>query len=145
MNPTGVDPLARAQFWQLIQRIRQTRPQMSVIVATAYMDEAQGFDWLVAIDAGRILATGTPLDLLASTQSQSLEEAFIQLLPEEKKKGYQPVEIPALELSSTASYAIEAKDLTIRFGDFTAVDHVNFKVRQGEIFGFLGSMAVAKP
>ncbi len=141
---TGVDPLARAQFWQLIQRIRQTRPQMSVIVATAYMDEAQGFDWLVAMDAGRVLATGTPLDLLASTQSQSLEEAFIQLLPEEKKKGYQPVEIPALELSSTASYAIEAKDLTIRFGDFTAVDHVNFKVQQGEIFGFLGSNGCGK-
>lgn len=42
---TGVDPLARAQFWELINHIRSVRPQMSVIVATAYMDEAQGFDW----------------------------------------------------------------------------------------------------
>jgi len=33
---------------------------MSVIVATAYMDEAQRFDWLVAMDAGKVLATGSP-------------------------------------------------------------------------------------
>src|SRR5690606_32394767 len=36
---TGVDPLARSQFWELIARIRANRPQMSVLVATAYMDE----------------------------------------------------------------------------------------------------------
>src|SRR5574337_749430 len=41
---TGVDPLARAQFWELIARMRRQRPQMSVLIATAYMDEAQGFD-----------------------------------------------------------------------------------------------------
>src|SRR5699024_11906947 len=43
---TGVDPLARAQFWDLIDRIREDRPEMSVIVATAYMDEAERFKWL---------------------------------------------------------------------------------------------------
>ena len=53
---TGVDPLARKQFWDLIERIRIERPSMSVIVATAYMDEAQRFDWLVAMDDGKILA-----------------------------------------------------------------------------------------
>ena len=37
---TGVDPLSRRQFWELINSIRARRPQMSVIVATAYMDEA---------------------------------------------------------------------------------------------------------
>ncbi len=57
---TGVDPLARSQFWDLIEHIRTERPGMSVIVATAYMDEAERFDWLVAMDAGRVLATGTP-------------------------------------------------------------------------------------
>ena len=57
---TGVDPLARRQFWELIARVRIRRPQMSVLVATAYMDEAEGFDWLVAMNAGKVLATGTP-------------------------------------------------------------------------------------
>jgi len=44
----------------LIGSIRATRPGMSVIVATAYMEEAERFDWLVAMDAGQVLATGTP-------------------------------------------------------------------------------------
>jgi len=47
---TGVDPLSRRQFWELIDRIRSRREGMSVLVATAYMDEAEGFDWLVAMD-----------------------------------------------------------------------------------------------
>lgn len=57
---TGVDPLARSQFWDLIARIRNERPRMSVIVATAYMEEADRFDWLVAMDQGRVLAQGSP-------------------------------------------------------------------------------------
>jgi ribosome-dependent ATPase len=60
---TGVDPLSRRQFWELIDRIRAEPPGMSVLVATAYMEEAEGFDWLVAMDAGRVLATGTPAEL----------------------------------------------------------------------------------
>jgi ribosome-dependent ATPase len=60
---TGVDPLSRRQFWELIERIRSRRSGMSVIVATAYMEEAEQFDWLVAMNAGRILATGSPADL----------------------------------------------------------------------------------
>ena len=141
---TGVDPLARAQFWDLIKRIRQDRPQMSVIVATAYMDEAQGFDWLVVMDEGQVLATGTPAELLARTASSSLEGAFIALLPEEKKRGYAPVEIPPLPDGGADDIAIEAQGLTMRFGDFTAVDHVNFRIRRGEIFGFLGSNGCGK-
>ncbi|MEG1455083.1 MAG: ATP-binding cassette domain-containing protein, partial [Comamonas sp.] len=140
---TGVDPLARAQFWDLIQRIRTTRPQMSVLVATAYMDEAQRFDWLVAMDDGQILATGTPAELLARTATQSLEAAFIALLPEAKKRDHAEVVIPPLQ-ADDADIAIEAKDLTMRFGDFVAVDHVNFRIRRGEIFGFLGSNGCGK-
>ena len=141
---TGVDPLARAQFWDLIKRIRQDRPQMSVIVATAYMDEAPGFDWLVVMDEGQVLATGTPAELLARTASSSLEGAFIALLPEEKKRGYAPVEIPPLPDGGADDIAIEAQGLTMRFGDFTAVDSVSLRIRRGEIFGFLGSNGCGK-
>ncbi|GAO25359.1 monosaccharide-transporting ATPase [Alicycliphilus sp. B1] len=140
---TGVDPLARAQFWDLIERIRRQRPGMSVMVATAYMDEAQRFHWLVAMDEGRVLATGAPQEMLARTGCSSLEDAFIALMPEEKKRGHQSVVIPPLQVDD-ADVAIEAQDLTMRFGAFTAVDHVNFRIRRGEIFGFLGSNGCGK-
>ena len=141
---TGVDPLARAQFWELIASIRQERPQMSVLVATAYMDEAQRFDWLVAMDDGQVLATGAPHELLERTGTSNLEAAFIGLLPEAKKRGHQPVEITPLALGDNAEVAIEAQGLTMRFGDFVAVDHVDFRIRRGEIFGFLGSNGCGK-
>lgn len=140
---TGVDPLARAQFWELIARIRRQRPSMSVMVATAYMDEAQGFDWLVAMDEGRILDTGTPAQLLERTASRSLETAFIALLPEQRKRGHAPVVIPPLQ-DDDQDIAIEAQNLTLRFGDFTAVKDVSFRIRRGEIFGFLGSNGCGK-
>ena len=140
---TGVDPLARAQFWDLIADIRSTQPGMGVLVATAYMDEAQRFDWIVTMDAGRVLATGTPAELLARTGSASLEQAFIQLLPEERRRGHAPVEIPPLQATQD-DIAIEAQGLTMRFGDFVAVDHVSLRIRRGEIFGFLGSNGCGK-
>ncbi|SUA58773.1 Uncharacterized ABC transporter ATP-binding protein YbhF [Oligella ureolytica] len=140
---TGVDPLARTQFWDLIDRIRGERSSMSVLVATAYMDEAQRFDWLVVMDEGKILATGTPTELLSRTDSGNLEEAFIKLLPEEKNRDHEPVVIPPLE-TDEEDIAIEAQGLTMRFGDFTAVDSVSFRIRRGEIFGFLGSNGCGK-
>ena len=54
---------------------------MSVIVATAYMEEAERFDWLVAMNAGEVLATGPPAELMAQGGRRTIEEAFIALLP----------------------------------------------------------------
>src|SRR5262245_53841160 len=140
---TGVDPLARRQFWELIDRIRIRRPTMSVLVATAYMDEAEGFEWLVAMNAGKVLTTGTPAEVRERTGEPTLEKAFIKLLPEEAKIGHKEPVITPLVPSGGAP-AIEATGLTQRFGTFTAVDHVNFKIEKGEIFGFLGSNGCGK-
>jgi ribosome-dependent ATPase len=141
---TGVDPLSRRQFWELIDRIRAARSGMSVLVATAYMEEASRFDWLVAMSEGRVLATGTPPDLLARARSRTLEEAFIALLPEAQRAGHRPVTIPPRAADSGEAPAIEAHDLTVRFGDFVAVDHVSLRIARGEIFGFLGSNGCGK-
>ncbi len=140
---TGVDPLSRRQFWELIGHLRARRPAMSVLVATAYMDEAEGFDWLVAMDAGRILATGSPAELKAGRATSTLEEAFVSLLPEDKRREHRALLIPPRPLQEGPP-AIEAHDLTRRFGQFTAVDHVSFRIERGEIFGFLGSNGCGK-
>jgi ribosome-dependent ATPase len=141
---TGVDPLSRGQFWDLINSIRARRPQMSVIVATAYMDEAERFDWLMAMDEGKIIATGTLNELLAKTGEPNLDEAFIALMPEAKRALHQKVVVRPRVASPDETPAIEAEGLTRRFGDFVAVDHVSFKIPPGEIFGFLGSNGCGK-
>src|SRR5690606_6391577 len=112
--------------------------------ATAYMDEAAGFDALVAMDGGRVLATGTPADLRRQTGTASLEEAFIALMPEEKRRLHRRVAIPPRPEAGTGEAAIEAEGLTMRFGGFTAVDKVSFRIPKGEIFGFLGSNGCGK-
>ena len=140
---TGVDPLSRREFWDLIASIRAAREGMSVLVATAYMEEAARFDWLAAMDAGRVLATDSPHGLLQATGAENLDAAFLRLLPEDERRSHRPVEIIPRD-GQDGEAAIEAQDLTMRFGDFTAVDRVQLRVKRGEIFGFLGSNGCGK-
>lgn len=140
---TGIDPLSRRQFWELIDRIRARRPGMSVLVSTAYMDEAERFDWLVAMNAGRILASGTPSGVREQAGARTLEAAFIALLPEAQRDGHHALVVPPRP-PHHAEIAIEANGLTRRFDGFTAVDNVSFRIERGEIFGFLGSNGCGK-
>ncbi|HWJ73134.1 MAG TPA: ribosome-associated ATPase/putative transporter RbbA [Kaistia sp.] len=140
---TGIDPLSRRQFWELIEGIRARRPGMSVIVATAYMDEAERFDWLAAMHDGRIIASGAPDEIRARAGETTLERAFVALLPEDIRAADTPLpDLPRIADDGTP--AIEAEGLTRRFGTFTAVDHVSFRIGRGEIFGFLGSNGSGK-
>ncbi len=140
---TGVDPLSRQQFWDLIDRIRRQRPAMSVIVASAYMDEAERFDWLAVMSAGKVIATGAPSEIRDGVAQPTLEKAFIALLPEQERIGHRDVVVPPRQVSKGPP-AIEARGLSRRFGDFTAVDSVDFRIERGEIFGFLGSNGCGK-
>lgn len=144
---TGVDPLARSRFWELIDGIRAVRPGMSVIVATAYLGEASRFAWLVAVDGGKVLATGTPAELLARTATDSLDGAFLALLPEARRRDHRPVVLPPLPTPAQGAapeLVIEATDLSKDFAGFQAVDHVSLAIRKGEIFGFIGSNGCGK-
>ncbi|WP_415233525.1 ribosome-associated ATPase/putative transporter RbbA [Pseudorhodobacter sp.] len=139
---TGVDPLSRRQFWDLIDAIRADRPQMSVLVSTAYMEEAARFGFLVAMDAGSILATGSPADLMERTKTETVEAAYVALLGGDVVQETAPA--PAHAVFEPGPPAIRAQNLTKRFGDFTAVDNVSFEIARGEIFGFLGSNGCGK-
>ncbi|MBW8301314.1 MAG: ribosome-associated ATPase/putative transporter RbbA, partial [Hydrogenophaga sp.] len=74
----------------------------------------------------------------------NLDKAFIALLPEEKRKGHGELSIPPRNPELDGEIAIEASHLSMRFGDFTAVNDVSFRIERGEIFGFLGSNGCGK-
>jgi len=140
---TGVDPLSRASSG--IDRSHSLSSRgMSVIVATAYMEEAERFDWLVAMNAGRVLATGSPAELKAATKATTVEDAFIALLPEQQRGGHQGLKIPPRRIFD-GEPIITAHDLTCRFGDFTAVDRVNFTIERVRYSGFSVRTAAARP
>ena len=84
---TGVDPLSRRQFWELIDRIRGRRPQMSVVVATAYMDEAERYAWLAAMDGGHLIATGSPAEIKSRVGAKDLEFGVHRALAGGKAEG----------------------------------------------------------
>lgn len=147
---TGVDPLSRSQFWTLLSQVRAHRPNMSLIVATAYMDEAERFDWVVAMDRGQPIASGTPRELKVRSGTTSLDAAFVSLLPEAARDpfdatpaGHVPTPTASI-MDARATAAIEAEGLTKRFGAFVAVDHVDLRIARGEIFGFIGSNGCGK-
>ena len=141
---TGVDPLSRRQFWTLVRELRAENPGMTVLVATAYIDEAEQFEQLLAMDDGRILAHGRTQEILAQSGCATLEQAYIKMLPEGKQTHWDDSRLPPFIPDDSLPPAMEAHNLSKRFGNFTAVNHVSFRICQGEIFGFLGSNGCGK-
>ena len=77
-EPTsGVDPLTRRQFWELIYEA--ARAGTTVLVTTHYMDEAEYCDRISIMVAGRIAALGTPQALKQDFRVASIDELFVQL------------------------------------------------------------------
>jgi ABC-2 type transport system ATP-binding protein len=82
-EPTsGVDPITRRHFWDFIRRL--TTEGVTVFVTTHYMDEAQHCDRVVMINAGRIVAAGTPgaivAEVLPDRPEADLNDAFVALM-----------------------------------------------------------------
>ncbi len=134
---TGIDPLSRLQFWDLVGDLRRRDPKLTIIVASSYMTEAEQFDRLLMMDGGRILAEGSPRELKARRGVATLDEAYVALLPPERRRGHVPFHAPP-HIAATDEPAVVARGLTRRFGHFTAVDGVEFSIPRGEIFGFVG-------
>ena len=139
---TGVDPLSRRQFWALVADLQRETAGMTVLVATAYIEEAEPFAQLWAMDAGKLLVNAPTREVMAG--HTNLEDAYIRLLPPEKQQGTGGLDLTPFVPDPRLPPAIEAHGLTKRFGDFTSVDNVNFTIQQGEIFGFLGSNGCGK-
>lgn len=90
-EPTsGVDPVARREFWRIISQLSLWG--VSVLVTTHFMSEAEYCDRLAIMAQGRLLALGSPGEIKARTRTDerpvpSLEDAFVSLLSLADKKG----------------------------------------------------------
>jgi ABC-2 type transport system ATP-binding protein len=75
-EPTnGVDPISRREFWDLLYRLHEQR--ILIVVATAYMDEAERCGRAHLLQEGRLLASGEPRELLAQAGVGSIDELFL--------------------------------------------------------------------
>jgi ribosome-dependent ATPase len=86
-EPTsGVDPLARDRFWELLIDLSRDR-NVTIFVSTHFMNEAARCDRIALMNSGRVLATDTPPGLVAARGAANLEEAFISYLEEASGAG----------------------------------------------------------
>ena len=122
---TGVDPVSRKEFWQMLHRLQERG--ITIVVSTPFMDEARQCDRIAFLQHGHIQGIDTPAVIL---------ERFKDILCP-----------PGLEHDTShqeAQTVIRVEQLVKTFGNFTAVDHISFEVKRGEIFGFLGANGAGK-
>ncbi|MCL2745367.1 MAG: ATP-binding cassette domain-containing protein [Planctomycetaceae bacterium] len=139
----GVDPISRRELRQIVQNL--LNDDVTVLWSTAYLDEAERLNDVLLLNEGKMLFFGNPKELMQQLGKVRFEDAFIELLGGERKK-----ESPFNKISPTKrvirdnEIVVEAKHLTKRFGNFTAVRDNNFAIRHGEIFGLLGPNGAGK-
>ena len=199
---TGVDPISRQEFWQIVRRVVEER-RTTVLLSTSYMDEAERCHRIALLHGGEIVAEGTPdavrsratgrfARLVAEPQAAAvrllraradvdstevlgdavhlrftgelrdieasltaagisiarlaveeprLEDVFLQLLSAGEPS---PGTMFAETRAAAAGTPVNCRDVTRRFGAFTAVDRVTLSLRQGEIYGLLGPNGAGK-
>jgi len=77
-EPTvGVDPLSRRELWQIVQQLVDTQG-LTVVLSTAYLDEAEKCSHVVVLHRGKVLAQGKPRDVTDLAQ----DRVFVAALPE---------------------------------------------------------------
>jgi ribosome-dependent ATPase len=95
-EPTsGVDPIARDRFWELLIDLARNRG-VTIFVSTHFMNEAERCDRISLMDSGRVLATDTPAALMNARRAATLEDAFIAYLEEAAAQHGAPAEVPAV-------------------------------------------------
>jgi ribosome-dependent ATPase len=102
-EPTsGVDPLARDRFWELLIDLSRNQG-VTIFVSTHFMNEAARCDRISLMDQGRVLATDTPARLIQARGAATLEDAFISYL--EAAAGPRAPPDPGVEPADAAERA----------------------------------------
>ena len=137
---TGVDPLSRREFWDLLFDF--VEEGTTVVLSTSYMDEAERCHGIAFMIEGTIIFQGDPQELTG--KGQDMEEAFFRVLKERQPQTLSftlPRNLPKQERKGAG---VVVEDLTKTFDSFVAVDSVSFALEKGEIFGLLGPNGAGK-
>ncbi len=118
---TGVDPVSRIDFWDMLGTLK--RRGITMLVSTPYEDEIKKCDEIILT---RPATTPAP-DFITTTSTYIKEQ-----------------ETEAATKEATDINVISVNHLVKAFGSFRAVDDISFTVRRGEIFGFLGANGAGK-
>ena len=122
---TGVDPVSRQEFWQMLARLRDRG--ITIIVSTPFMDEAIQCNRIAFIYEGKIKGIDHPEVIL---------DKFRDILcPSKLARKFTGIDEQPI---------IKVENLVKKFGSFAAVDNISFQVKRGEIFGFLGANGAGK-
>ena len=79
-EPTsGVDPVARDGFWQILVDLSR-KDNVTIFISTHFMNEAERCDRISLMNAGKVLVSDTPKNIVAMRQAATLEDAFIGFL-----------------------------------------------------------------
>ncbi len=136
-EPTvGVDVLSLRELWKILRNLVNDC-KLTVFASTSYLDEASYCDRTLILFNGKLIADAPPAEI---AKDGTFEEGFIRLTSDGSSQ--QPKR--SAELKADAPVVIKAAQIVKRFGSFTAVDHVGFEVRRGEIFGLLGANGAGK-
>lgn len=124
---TGVDPVSRKEFWDMLETLRQS---ITILAATPYIEEVKRCNRVAFLHEGRLKGVGSPDEIL-----------------EKFKDVFNPSALQHHEESTSEKVeenVIQVQHLVKAFGDFHAVDDISFSVHRGEIFGFLGANGAGK-
>lgn len=127
---TGVDPVSRKEFWELLSMLRERG--ITIVASTPYLDEVRCCDHVAFLNDGAICGIDSPEIIL-----ERFRDVFNPPPIERSKDDGEGWE-------KESPYVIEVEHLVKAFGDFHAVDDISFKVKRGEIFGFLGANGAGK-
>lgn len=123
---TGVDPVSRKEFWEMLQSLRNQG--ITIVASTPYLDEVRQCERVAFLAEGKIQGIDTPEIIL---------ERFANVF------NPPPIDKPKTEVTESEN-VIEVEHLVKAFGTFKAVNDISFKVKRGEIFGFLGANGAGK-
>ena len=131
---TGVDPVSRTEFWDMLARLKQQG--ITILVSTPYQEEIKRCD--------EITTPPLPPTLGTTGNQQTASTTRPLYINKEEKATPNTTTDNATRDISQAETIIHVSHLVKTFGTFNAVDDISFDVRKGEIFGFLGANGAGK-